>query len=72
MRCEFLPPYSLDFNPIELAFSAMKYHLQQDGDYVRMAMTEMGNEEVQYCLLSALYSISLNDIDGWYHHCGYT
>jgi len=30
MRCEYLPPYSPDFNPIELSFSvlkkALKYH----------------------------------------------
>ena len=31
MRCEFLPPYSPDYNPIELAFSAMKYHLCRNG-----------------------------------------
>ena len=71
MRCEFLPPYSPDFNPIELAFSAMKYQLRRDGAYIRMAMTEMTDEAIQYCLLRALYSISINDIHGWYHHCGY-
>jgi len=30
MKCEYLPPYSPDFNPIELSFSvlknALKYH----------------------------------------------
>ena len=71
MRCEFLPPYSPDFNPIELAFSAMKYNLRRDGDYVRLAMTHMENADIQYCLLRALYSITLEDLHGWYHHCGY-
>lgn len=30
-RIEFLPPYSPDYNPIELAFSAIKNHLQHNG-----------------------------------------
>ena len=49
----------------------MKYQLRRDGAYIRMAMTEMTDEAIQYCLLRALYSISINDIHGWYHHCGY-
>ena len=36
VRCEFLPPYSPDYNPIELAFSWMKYYLRRHGDYVRL------------------------------------
>jgi transposase len=71
MVCEFLPPYSPDFNPIELAFSAMKYHLRRNGDYIRMAMTEMSDEEVYITLLKALYIISPQDSLGWYSHCGY-
>lgn len=49
----------------------MKYNLRRDGDYVRMAMTEMENVDIQHCLLRALYLITLEDIHGWYHHCGY-
>ncbi len=71
MRCEFLPPYSPDFNPIELAFSAMKFHLRRNGDLVRMAMTELSDEEIFLCLMDALYSISITDCHGWYKYCGY-
>jgi len=40
MRYEFRPPYSPDYNPIELGFLYMKYYLRRNGDYIRMAMTE--------------------------------
>jgi transposase len=71
MLVEFLPPYSPDFNPIELAFSAMKYHLQCNGDYVRFAMTEMDNDAIYQVLEEALYEISPQDCYKWYKHCGY-
>lgn len=71
MRCEFLPPYSPDFNPIELAFSAMKYHLRRNGDYTRMAMTEMSDNEIYVTLLKSLFLITTEDAFGWYSHCGY-
>jgi len=71
MRCEFLPPYSPDFNPIELAFSAMKYHLCRKGELVRMVMTDMSDEEIFCTLLDALYESSLGDVFGWFRHCGY-
>jgi transposase len=71
MRYEFLPPYSPDYNLIELAFSAMKYHLRRKGDYIRMAMTELDNEQIYCCLLEALYESTPADVFGWYRHCGY-
>jgi transposase len=71
MRCEFLPPYSPDYNPIELAFSAMKYHLRRDGYYTRLAMVHLCDEEIYLCLLHALYIISPDDCYGWFKYCGY-
>lgn len=71
MRCEFLPPYSPDYNPIELAFSAMKYHLRRNGDYVQMSMTEMSDDDIYITLFRALHVITPEDAYGWYSHCGY-
>jgi hypothetical protein len=71
MHYEFLPPYSPDYNPIELAFSAMKYHLRRNGDYIRMAMTKLSNQEIWCTLLKALYHITPADVFGLYRHCGY-
>lgn len=71
MRVEFLPPYSPDYNPIELAFSAMKYHLKRNGDYVRLSMDEMDDTQIYYVLKSALYEITPAHCHGWYRHCGY-
>lgn len=71
MCYEFLPPYSPDYNPIELLFSAMKYHLRRNGEYVRFAMTDLSEDDIHSSLLEAIYIISLQDIFGWYRHCGY-
>lgn len=72
MRCEFLPPYSPDMNPIELAFSAMKYHLRRDGDLLRKAMQADADPTMVYhCLRRALYEIKPKDAYGWYKYCGY-
>ncbi|KAF8229919.1 hypothetical protein L208DRAFT_1378719 [Tricholoma matsutake] len=54
---EFLPPYSPDYNPIELNFSAMKYHLHRNGEYPHLAMTELGDK--------------VAGVFGWYHQCSF-
>ena len=71
MHYEFLPPYSPDYNPIELAFYTMKYHLRRDGEYVRLALSVMSNTQIYCTLLSALYQITSEDSFGWFWHCGY-
>lgn len=71
MRYEFLPPYSPDYNPIELLFSAMKYRLRRNGSYIRFAMTELSDFEIYSTLNEAVCDITRQDLFGWYRHCGY-
>ena len=71
MQCEFLQPYSPDYNPIELAFSYMKYYLHRNRDNICLKMTELSEDDIHFALLEALYSMTESDIFGWFHHCGY-
>lgn len=71
MRCEFLLPYSPDYNLIELTFSAMKYYLRWNGAYIHLAMTALSDMEIICTLLKALYQTMAADAFGWYRHCGY-
>jgi hypothetical protein len=71
MRVEFLPPYSPDYNPIELAFSAMKYHLRRNGEFVRMAMIELSDSDIYTTLTEALFECTAGGVFGWFRHCGY-
>ncbi len=60
----FLPPYSPDFNPIELAWSKVKAFLRKfkarDSDTLLKALGD------------ALASISPSDSLAWIRHCGYS
>ena len=72
MRYVFLPPYSPDFNPIELAFSAIKSHIRRYGDLYRAgAASDCDKGEVLTQLHSAVWSVTANDAAGWFRHCGY-
>lgn len=71
MRYIFLPPYSPDFNPIELTFSKIKAWIRRNGQAVRDAMTEDDKIVVYRLLMEAVWSITEEDAYGWFKHCGY-
>lgn len=60
---EFLPPYSPDFNPIELCWSKVKAALR--------AAKARTLEALLQAVAKALRSISPTDIQDWFAHCGY-
>lgn len=59
----FLPPYSLDFNPIELCWSKVKAGLRQAKARTFTVLVD--------ALAEALRSVSEEDACGWFSHCGY-
>ncbi len=59
----FLPPYSPDLNPIEEAFSKIKNMVRKFGARTREALNE--------AIAEALSEIKLEDVIGWFLHCGY-
>ena len=71
MKLEFLPAYSPDFNPIELAFSAIKYHIRRHGELIRIATENMDDLNVFIQLHDAVWSVSATDARNWFHYCGY-
>ena len=68
MRLEFLPPYSPDMNPIELAFSLLKGRLRRDGERFRDVRDEYVIYEELY---RQVFTISAYDCEAFYYHCGY-
>ena len=62
-RLLFLPPYSPDFTPIELAFSKLKTHLRSAAARTR--------EALRTALEAALAWITTEDAQNWFDHCGY-
>jgi transposase len=59
----FLPSYSPDLNPIEEAFSKIKNIVRKAGARTREALNEVMGE--------ALAAVTLEDVAGWFSHCGY-
>lgn len=59
----YLPPYSSDFNPIELAWSKVKTILRRLKARTFPALIA--------ALKQALLAITLQDVQGWFAHCGY-
>jgi transposase len=62
-RLLFLPPYSPDFNPIELAFAKRKEHLR--------AAAARTPEDLFTATAIAIDAVSAADARGFYAHCGF-
>ena len=61
----FLPPYSLDFNPIEQTFSYLKQYLQEHEHIIQAA------NNVKDIIKSAFDSITAEYCMKWITNCGY-
>ena len=59
----FLPPYSPDFAPIELAFSKVKAYLRRAEARTRDAL--------EGAITAALATLTSTDARHWFAHCGY-
>jgi len=59
----FLPPYSPDFNPIEMAFSKLKTAVRRAKQRTVPGLWE--------AIGSGLNLITAGDARGWFQHCGY-
>ena len=71
MRYIFLPPYSPDYNPIELAFSSIKAYIHCKGDIARATMLDDDDTDVMLFLNEAVFSVTEDDAKGWFNHSGY-
>jgi transposase len=60
----FLPPYSPDFNPIEMSWSKMKSVLKK--------LKPRTPDQLFAALRTALGSFTKSDIENWFAHDGYT
>ena len=61
----FLPPYSPDLNPIELAFSKVKAFLKANDTIFQATRAP------RVLVASAFSTITQEDCAGYIHHCGY-
>lgn len=59
----YLPPYSPNFSPIELAFSKIKGRLKLLAARTKQALTD--------AIAEACRTVSSADVAGWFRHCDY-
>ena len=69
----FLPPYSPDYNPIELAFSALKAHIRRSRDEFKDALGQKASDDTAYKLLFKTMKLVVTEqkAESWYRCCGY-
>ena len=60
----YLPPYSPDFNPIEMMWSKMKAYLRKAKARTKMLL--------EVAIAEALSSITVSDILAWFEENGYS
>lgn len=65
-RVEFLPPYSPDFNPIELAFRQIKGWLKRHCNFV-----ESCTDDPIYPIICACAQITSDMAFQFFHECDY-
>jgi len=70
MRLLYLPAYSPDYNPIEMAFLSIKAWLRTNHDRVNQEM-EAEDGTVYNVLWQAVYLVTPEKARGWYKECGY-
>ena len=63
-RLHFLPPYSPDWNPIELCWAKVKAALRTAKARTFEALVET--------LANALHAVNRSEVLAWFAHCGYT
>ena len=63
----FLPPYSPDLNPIEEAFSKVKYFLKANDPFIQVC----SNDEIKDIIIAGFATITAEDCFGWMQHSGY-
>jgi transposase len=69
-RLLYLPAYSPDFNPIELAFSTIKTWLHTNRDRMNWEL-ESEHGSAFNILWEAVHLVTAEQAKGWYKHCGY-
>lgn len=72
-RLIYLPPYSPDFNPIELAFSSIKADLRRNNHLIQAHLTGKKEDHAEASLLltKSIYSVTPEKARAWFHHCNY-
>jgi transposase len=69
-RLLFLPLYSPDFNPIELAFPTIKAWLLKNQDRANEEMETKGGT-INDIFGEAVHSVTAEQAKYWFTHCGY-
>ena len=62
-KCKYLPPYSPDYNPIELLWSKMKSYLRKWKIRIKEKLPEAITEAISF--------VTEADCKSWFSHCGY-